>query len=345
MRLPDVAGVERALAEIRPYHPETPLIRSELLSLEFDADVWLKNETVTPIGCFKLRGALTDVLRAKERNGHLSRLVTSSSGNHGQGVAYAGRLLDIPVTIFLPQGANPVKLAMIRALGAEVRSAGPDSYGAKQIAQAFAAQHEGCHFVDDGNSADLAEGAGTVGLEIAQRLQDIDSVFVPVGDAALVNGLSCAMKASQPNLKVVGVQARQAAALAESRREGRVVEIMPDTIADGLATRAPAELALKGMMAFVDEFELVEEQALLSAMQTMAVAGHILAEPSGAAGLAAAWKRRASLRGKRFVVVVTGANATASILTDAFRGVPLFDIPTVTGPAADTRDVRNVELI
>lgn len=270
-----------------------------------------------------------DVLRARTR-GSLSRLVASSSGNHGQGVAYAGRLLNIPVTIFLPERANPIKAAMIEALGADIRSAGSDSYSAKIVAREYA-EKEGCHFVDDGDSVDLSEGAGTVGFEIAQRLENIDAVFIPVGDAALINGSSCALKASQPNVKIIGVQAERAKALAESRRTGKIVEIMPDTIADGLATRAPAQLALAGMMAFVNEFALVQEAELLSAIHTLAVAGHILAEPSGAASFAAAWKLRESWKRKRIVLIITGSNASSEVLASAFQAPPLWNVPGAHG--------------
>src|SRR5262245_42591160 len=106
--LPSLKGIEAALQRIRPFQQETPLVRSELLSRLFTADIWMKNETVSPIACFKLRGALNEVLRARER-GSVSAVVTSSTGNHGQGVAYAARLIGVPADIFLPVGANPVK--------------------------------------------------------------------------------------------------------------------------------------------------------------------------------------------------------------------------------------------
>jgi threonine dehydratase len=327
MRLPNIQGVRLALDQIRPYLPETPLVRSELLSQAFDADVWLKNETVAPIGCFKLRGALTDISRTFHDGGRRP-LVTSSSGNHGQGVAYAGRLLDLPVTVFLPDGANAVKAAMIALLGAKIRSVPSDSFGTKAMAQRYA-QDNGHYFVDDGSSVDLAEGAGTVGLEIAERLGDIAATFIPVGDAALIGGSACALKAAMPGTEIIGVQAEQAPAYALSRQSGRIVEHAPDTIADGLATRAPAPFALAAMMALVDRFVLVSEPELLAAVHTLAVAGHLLAEPSGAATLAAAWKDRTPWRGKRIVLIVTGANVDSRTLRDALNSEPLWCLPGI----------------
>jgi threonine dehydratase len=325
MTLPTLEGVRRALTEIRPYQSETPLIQSALLSDAFDADVWLKNETVAPIGCFKLRGALTDILRAVAK-GERREVVTSSSGNHGQGVAYAARILGLPVTIFLPEGANPMKQAMIGLLGAKIQTIASDSYGTKLEAQRYAAEN-GCYFVDDGSSTDLSEGAGTVGLEIAQSLDDVKAVFLPVGDAALINGAGCALKALHPEINIIGVQALGAPAYAYSRERGMIVEHSVDTIADGLATRAPAPWALEGMMTFVDRFVLVSEEELLSATHSLAIAGHILAEPSGAATLAAAWRDRQHWRGQRIVLVVTGANVEAHILRQALEVEPLWALP------------------
>ena len=189
--------------------------------------------------------------------------MTSSSGNHGQGVAYAGRTLGLPVTVFLPVGANRIKRQTIELLDAEIREVDADSYGTKLVAQQFAAE-AGHYFVDDGTSIDLAEGAGTVGLEIAERLDAIDAVFMPVGDAALINGSASALKALRPNVSIIGVQAAGAPAYALSHGQRSIVEHSVDTIADGLATRMPSDVALAGMVEFVDRFVLVEEAELLS---------------------------------------------------------------------------------
>src|SRR5262249_49122549 len=179
LRLPNPAGVGQARALLRPHMPETPLVRSELLSRALDAEVWLKNETVSPIASFKLRGALTAVLRARE-TGATAEAVTSSTGNHGQGVAYAARAVGARARHLLPPGPNPVKRRMIEALGATIHEGGSDIDEAKADAQRFA-ESPGRFFVDDGESVDMMEGAGTVGLEVADRLPDVDTLFVPMG--------------------------------------------------------------------------------------------------------------------------------------------------------------------
>lgn len=326
MLLPTIDGVRRALAEIQPYQNKTPLLRSILLSDAFGADVWLKNETVTEIGCFKLRGALAEVLRLARESNPIG-VVTSSSGNHGQGVAYAGRAVGLPVTVFLPLGANPIKRRTIELLGAEIREVEADSYGTKLVAQQFAAE-TGRYFVDDGSSIALSEGAGTVGLEIAEQLGDIDAVFIPVGDAALINGSASALKALRSEVAIIGVQALGAPAYALSHERRTIVDHAVDTVADGLATRIPAQSALDGMLAFIDRFVLVGEDELLSAMHTLAIAGHILSEPAGAATLAAAWRDRENWSNKRIVLVVTGANVESGILRRALDSEPLWKLPS-----------------
>jgi threonine dehydratase len=321
LRLPHLSGIERAQAAVRPHLAETPLVRAEVLSDLLGAEVWLKNETVSPIASFKLRGALTAVLRAREA-GAPPGAVTSSTGNHGQGVAYAARVLGWPAHVFLPHGANPVKRRTIAALGATIHDAGTDIDEAKAAAQAFAAERR-LTFVDDGESLDMMEGAGTVGLEIAERLPGIDALLVPMGSGTLAVGCAVAVKGRQPGARVVAIQSDGAPAMVESFRARRAVERPIDTIADGLVCRVPARLALEGLWAWIDDAVAVPDGLLLQALRALVEHGHVLAEPAGAAGLAAAWLDRAELRGRRLVLVVTGANVTVPVLARALAAPPL----------------------
>ena len=327
LRLPHLSGIERALVALRAHVPETPLVRSELLSRALDAEVWLKNETVSPIASFKLRGGLTAVLRARE-TGAARGAVTSSTGNHGQGVAYAARAVGVPAHIFLPRGANPVKRRMIEALGATIHEAGADIDEAKAAAQGFAAS-SGLLFVDDGESLDVMEGAGTVGLEVAQRLPGIDVLFVPMGSGTLAVGCAVALKSLQSSARVVAVQSSGSPAMTESFHARRAVERPIDSLADGLACRIPARLALEGLWTWVDDAVAVSDASLLMALRALVEDGHVLVEPAGAAGLAAAWIRRHELRSRRVVLVLTGANGTVPVLAAALSAPPLFG-PDVT---------------
>lgn len=321
MKLPTLAGIEDALASIRPHVFETPLIRSELLSHLLDADVWLKNETVSPIASFKLRGALSHLIRARER-GPVELVVTASTGNHGQGVAYAARLLGIEAHVFLPKGANPVKRSMIEILGGVLHEDHViEEY--KQEAQRYA-RDNGYPFVDDGDSFDLMEGAGTVGLEIGRALDGVDLFLVPVGDGSLISGSACALKGLQPGARVDGVQSKGAPAFTKSFHAGKVIPTPVHTIAEGLSSPLPSPLALEAAWAFVDDITTVEDDLLLAAMHTLVEAAHVLVEPAGAAPLVDAWARREDVRGKRVVLLLSGANLTADLLARALKAPPLI---------------------
>jgi len=323
MRLPHSTGIERARAALRAHLPETPLVRAELLSRALGADVWLKNETVSPIASFKLRGALTALLRARDA-GAAAEAVTSSTGNHGQGVAAAARVVGAPAHVFLPHGANPVKRRMIEALGATIHEVGIDIDEAKAGAQRFAASR-GALFVDDGESLDVMEGAGTIGLEVAERLENVDVLFVPMGSGTLATGCAVALKGLQPRAQVVAVQSSGSPAMTESFHARRAVERAIDSIADGLVCRVPARLALEGLWTWVDDAVAVSDATLLQAMRALVEHAHVLVEPAGAAALAGAWARRADLRGRRVVLVLTGANVTLPVLTEALSATPLLD--------------------
>jgi len=321
MELPTLAGIEEAEGRIRPHLAETPLLRSEILSRAMSADVWLKLETASPITSFKLRGALAALSRAQEAGG-LASACTSSTGNHGQGVAYAARLLGLAAEIFLPEPSNPVKQAMIEAFGGTIHAVGHDLDAAKAEAIAYAAGN-GALFVDDGESLDLMEGAGTLGLEAARALKDIDAVFVPMGSGTLATGVATAVKGLQPGAKVIAVQAKGAPAMVESFHAGRAIERPAQSTADGLICRVPAERALAGLLATVDDAMTRSDEQLLAGVRTLIECAHVLVEPSGAAGLAAAYAGRGALTGKRIVLILTGANITEHQLTAALSGEPL----------------------
>lgn len=303
MQKPTIEGIRDAASRLASYAPPTPLVRALLLSRDLGADLWVKNETVSPVASFKWRGALTDLLRRASPRG----VVTSSTGNHGQGVAWAAAQLGIPAHVFLPQSPNPVKRAKIELLGAQIHEVGHDLDAAKAVAIDFA-RDENLPFVDDGESLGVIEGAGTVGLEVARQLQRIDLVLVPMGSGSLASGVAIAIKSYHPEARVITVQAEGSPAMTESFRARRAVERPAQTVADGLICRVPAQLALDALVEHVDEALLVSDDEILSAARRMALGAHLLVEPSGAAPLAAALRMK--LGGKRVVLIATGANVT-----------------------------------
>lgn len=299
-------SVPAAAERLAPYAKPTPLVRSLLLSRDLGCELWIKNETVSPIASFKWRGALNDVLREPSTS-----VVTSSTGNHGQGVAWAARVAGVTAHVFLPRGANPVKRAKIELLGAAIHDSGDDLDDAKAEALAFA-RVEGLRFVDDGESAGVIEGAGTVGLEVAQELEGVDVVFVPMGSGSLAAGIGMAM----PDAKVVAVQAKGSPAMVDSFHARRPVERPAATIAEGLVCRVPSRLALDLLIEHIDDALTVSDEELIAATRAMILGAQLLVEPSGAAGLAAALRgdQRETVRGRKVVVVATGANMTAGML-------------------------------
>jgi threonine dehydratase len=306
MRTPTISGIHDAAQRLATYARPTPLVRALLLSRDLGCELFVKNETVSPIASFKWRGALTDLLRRDDLRG----AVTSSTGNHGQGVAWAAQTLGVSAHVFLPEHANPTKRAKIALLGATIHEQGHDLDAAKEVAIDFA-RREGLPFVDDGESAGVIEGAGTIGLEIAAELEAVDVVFVPMGSGSLASGVAIAIKDRCPDARVIAVQSAGSPAMTESFHARRAVERPAQTVADGLICRVPAQLALDALLRCVDDAMLVPDDELLAAARTMALGAQLLVEPSGAAGLATALRLRDELRGQRVVVIATGSNVNA----------------------------------
>ena len=298
--------VNAAAARLSPYASPAPLVRALLLSRDLGCDLRVKNETVSPIASFKWRGALNDLLRDANPRG----VVTSSTGNHGQGVAWAARVAGVPAHIFLPLGANPTKRAKIELLGATIHDGGHDLDAAKETAIAFA-RDEGLRFIDDGESEGVIEGAGTIGLEIARALERIDVMYVPMGSGSLASGVAMAVRERHPHVRIVAVQSSGSPAMVESFHARRAIERPARSVADGLICRVPAQLALDALLRYVDDAVLIPDEELLAAARAMALGAHILVGPSGAAGLAAAM--RDDVRGKVVVVIATGANITKEL--------------------------------
>ena len=214
-------------------------------------------------------------------------LVCATAGNFGQGMAYAARTHGLPLTIFTSADASPLKIARMRALGADVRPVGADYDDAHRAASEFASQVGG-RLVEDGRDHTIAEGAGTIALELLEWPEPIDDVVVPVGDGALLGGVARWIKAHHPSTRVVGVAAAGAPAMERSWRAGRAQALdRADTIADGISVRVPFEEAVTDMVGLVDDMLLVEDDQMVTAMRLAMNELGVVLEPSGAAGLAA----------------------------------------------------------
>jgi len=275
----------------------------------------LKVETTNPIRSFKGRGADHAVAKLVE-GGDRTPIVCASVGNFGQGMAYAGRGRGVPITVFAAHGANPLKLARMRALGAEVRLAGADLEEAKQAARAHAAA-QGTRLVEDGRDPHISEGAGSIAVELLARGDAFDAVVVPLGDGALLNGVARWCKAASPWTRVIGVCSRGAPAMVRAWQGGlRVPGELPatDTIADGIAIRVPIAASLDDMRGTVDDIVEVEDAQLIEAMRALHAHAGLVTEPAGVAGLAALLARRIDVPGQRVATVIGGGNVTSEQL-------------------------------
>jgi threonine dehydratase len=308
-----LANIEKASAVIDPVFLNSPQFIDEQLCAALGRRTIVKVETTNPIRSFKGRGA-DFLLRNFDPK---QKAVCASAGNFGQAIAYAGRSRGIAVEVFVPTDANPMKIARMRSFGAKVIAIGSDFDDAKQHARQHVAQHSNCVFVEDGQDPAIAEGAGTIGVELLKAAGTIDAVIVPLGDGALITGIAVWMKEHSPRTKIVGVCAEGAAAMLESWRAGRAVSIATaDTIADGIAVRVPVAESVTRIIALVDDIVLVNDAQMLEAMRIAASTLGLLLEPSGAAGLAAI--RAHTLPGDQLATVLTGSNVHPELLAKMF---------------------------
>ncbi len=312
----DPTRIVSAAERLRDYLRPTPTVESPALSDLLGATVYLKLEFVSPIASFKARGALFALLQAGASRRSPAGAVTSSTGNHGQGVAWAARRLGMPAHVFLPRDPNPVKRAMIERLGATVVVGGDDIDDAKAAARAFAGAHQ-VVFVDDGESEDVIYGAGTIGRELREQAPRLDYCFVPLGGGSLAAGIAAALRGDPDPPQMVAVQSAEAPAMVDSFHAREAVDRPIRTLAEGLACRVPARLALGGLIAYVHDAITVPDAELLRAMGILMKEAHYLVEPAAAASLAGAMAMRADLAGKRVALILTGANATTDMIRRA----------------------------
>jgi threonine dehydratase len=277
--------------------------------------LWLKQENRQPIGAFKLRGAHNAISRIPSEK-LASGVVTHSSGNHGQAVAYAARALGIPATVMMPENSVPLKIERVRALGADVVLVPT----ADRLPTALRlAAERGSTVIPPYDHPDVIAGQGTVGLEILDDLPDVDVVLVPVGGGGLVSGVAMAVKSLHPWIRVIGVEPELAADARDSLRAGRLVPWpVPDlgrTIADGLRAQL-SELTLAHITALVDDIVTVSEDEIRSAVAILARRADVVAEPSGAVTTAAYLHRFAEIPAGKVAAVISGGNIDPALLRE-----------------------------
>jgi len=311
MQPPTFKDILAARDFIRPHLPKTPLVRVEKISQLLDCDYYAKLENLQPVGAFKVRGGVNLVGAASESE-RRAGLVSASTGNHGQSIAYAGRLFGVKVIIYAPaEQVNESKMQAMRELGAEVRLHGRD-FDEARIEAERVAQAEGCRFVHSANEAKLIAGVGTIGLEIFDDLPDVDVIIAPAGGGSCASGNSIVAKHLNPGVQVIATQSEGAPAMWHAWKN-RSLNPYPTmtTEHEGLATRVPFEMPNQILWELLYDFVLVSDAEINEGIRLLARHAKQVAEGAGAASLAAAIKLRDQLKGKQVVGILSGGNITA----------------------------------
>jgi threonine dehydratase len=281
--------------------------------------LFLKLENLQPIGAFKLRGAYNKVASLSDDERRRG-VISYSSGNHAQGVAYAARALGVKAIIVMPSNAPKNKLEATAALGAEIVTVGPGSEERRLRAEQLAGEH-GYVIVPPYNDEKIIAGQGTAGLEILEDLPHVETVLVPVGGGGLISGVSAAIKLSNPKVKVIGVEPELASDARASLRAGRVLSFAAEqvlqTLADGLRTQSIGAINFEHIRAYVDDIVGVTEDEIREAMRRLSANPKTLAEPSGAVAPAAFLFHASELPTTNInVAVISGGNIDPALLAD-----------------------------
>jgi threonine dehydratase len=309
--------IRQAQLQLKGTALRTPLIPFSQASTS--RQLWLKPENLQPIGAFKLRGAYNKIslLTGEERR---RGVITYSSGNHAQGVAYAARALGVKAIIVMPRNAPQTKIDGTRALNAEIVFVGPSGSERQAKAEELAREH-GYVLVPPYNDEQIIAGQGTIGLEILADLPEVEAVLVPVGGGGLISGIASAIKFSSPQVKVIGVEPELAADAQASLRAGRIVEWPPErtgcTLADGLRAQHVGEINFEHIRRYVDYIVTVSESEIRAATRRLALQARLVAEPSGAV-TSAAWLFHSDQLPKvqHTVAVISGGNIEPQLLSE-----------------------------
>jgi threonine dehydratase len=317
---PTLDDVRAARDAIGPFLPRTPLLHSWALSERLGCDYYIKCESLQPVGAFKVRGGVNLVAGLSEAE-RRAGLVAASTGNHGQSVAFAGRLFGVRVVIYVPaEGANPLKVAAMERMGAEVRRHGRDFDEAREECEREA-DRAGLRYVHSANEPLHVAGVATVALEILEELPHPDVLLVPVGGGSGAAGHGIVLRELSPTTELIGVQSAAAPGVFEAWRDGTLSPC--DRMAtrhEGLATRVPFELTLRILRDTLSDFVLVSDHDIDHAIRSLAADARLVAEGAGAAALAGALALGDRIRGRKVVGVLSGGNMPLDRLSGVLGG-------------------------
>jgi threonine dehydratase len=306
--LPNAGEIEAARKRVYEHLRPTPLLHYPGIDALVGTTTWIKHENHHGVGAFKVRGGVNLAASLTDPEARAG-LFTASTGNHGLSISFAGKIRGAPVTVGVPEGANPSKVAAMEGLGAGVVTAGKDFDEAREWAMAEAERHGG-RFVGP-TEPELIAGVASYAAEILDELPDVDVIVVPVGSGSGATAVCLTVRTRKPEVEVTGVQAEAAPAAHLTWKRRTPTEAAMETDAEGLATRVPfpnTQSVLQDPEIGLTDFRLVSEESMRDAVRLLLEHTHNLAELAGAAPLAAALGMRDHLAGKRVVLVLSGGN-------------------------------------
>ena len=315
MKPPTFTDILRAKQTVSRYLPRTPLVNYPALDKICGTRVLVKHENQQLTGAFKVRGGINLISQLSDAERERG-VISASTGNHGQSVAYAAKLFGIRADIVVPENSNPLKVAAIRDFGAEVIFCGADFDAAREHCATLASR-EKLRFIHPANEPLLLAGVATIALEILEDAPEVTTIIVPVGGGSGASAACLVAKTLNPRIQVIGVQAERAPAAYKSWCARKLLEDKMETAAEGLATRVAFEMTQRILWQHLDDFVLVSENEILQAISLYVEKAHTLAEGAGAASLAAALKLRERLTGNTVALVLTGGNITVEQLRNA----------------------------
>ncbi len=305
--------IRRARNVIADLAIRTPIVPARSLGQPADCEILLKAENLQRAGSFKVRGAVNKIAALSDQQ-KTKGVIAASAGNHAQGVALAAANFGIPCTIVMPSGASIPKVEATRGYGATVILHGDDFDQAQRHARRVV-RESGMALIHAFDDPAIIAGQGTIGLELLEQVEDVDTVVVPVGGGGLISGIGLAIKESVPGIRLVGVQAEASTAVLYSHKAGRRITVKGQaTVADGISVGSPGRITLPLVSRYVDELVVVGEEEITEAMMLLLERCKLLVEGAGAVGLAAVLSGKVRVDGERVAIVLSGGNVDTHLI-------------------------------
>jgi threonine dehydratase len=325
-KLPSIVDIQKARdILIKNNINKTPLQKSKTFSEITESNLYLKIESLQKTGTFKVRGAFYKIDKiSKEKMKNTNGIIAASAGNHAQGVAYAARIKNIPCVIVMPKNASLSKVAATKSYGAKVILEGIDYDESFKIAQRIA-KDENLELISAYDDYDIITGQGTIGLEIIEELPDVDEIYIPIGGGGLAAGIAIAIKAKNPNVKIIGVESEAYPAMKQSFEIGSLKSVKAGyTIADGISIKSPGNITFEIIKEYIDDIVLIDDDSIVKTMFLLMERSKLVVEPAGAASLAYLLtkslnisdhnSRTSSDKRKNVVVLLSGGNIDMYLL-------------------------------